>query len=188
VWFAFVAESVGIGIFMRSAISRKNKEKRERIHILLPLSVKQIAIARIFLPILFWMGFIIWFWINISIFRFDSIDITIIWLVFSITGLYLCFNAAVFMSYDLNFYEMQKRNKAILKIISIAWIQILVIILLWFYMGTLDETAPTFITLVLSSLEFLFYSQWGVFGFITLGLISTFLSIVVFKKRKSYME
>lgn len=184
-WFAYVGESVGIGIFLRSAKSRKYKEKRERMHVLLPLSVKQIAMARILLPILFWIGFIFWFWLNILIFRAESIDITIFWVIFSITGHYLCFNAAVYINYDLDYYLIEKRNKVLLKIISIWWIAALVSLLLWFFMGTLDETAPT---LIKSLREYLFFSPWGAFGFLSIGLLSTYLCTIIFMKRKSYVE
>jgi len=184
-WFAYVGESVGIGIFIRSAKSRKHKEKRERMHVLLPLSTKQIALSRIVLPILFWMGFIFWFWLNILIFRGENIDTTIVWVIFSITGHYLCFNAAVYINYDLDYYLIEKRKKVLLKIISICWIAALASILLWFFMGALDREGPS---LIRSLREYLFFSPWGAFGFLAIGLLSTYLCLIIFMKRRSYVE
>ena len=178
-WFAYVGESVGIGIFIRSAKSRKHKEKRERMHVLLPLSTKQIALSRIVLPILFWMGFIFWFWLNILIFRGESIDMTIAWVIFAITGHYLCFNAAIYINYDLDYYLIEKRKAALQKIISICWIVVLVSLLLLFFMGVLDREGPSLIT---SLRDYLFFSLWGAFGFLAIGLLSTCLSIIIFMK------
>lgn len=162
--------------------SRRYKERRERLYVLVPLSLKQIGMARALLPFLLWITIVFLFWIIVMIFRPYYLELKMVWMTLSLTGLFLGLISTKYMQHDVQFYFFEKYQKYIWG--SLLLFKVLASLLVL----SLISEVLRFLYPLRPLAEHIFFTPWGAFGLILFALIVTYLSVIAFAKRKSYVE
>jgi len=162
--------------------SRRYKERRERLYVLMPLSLKQIGMARAFLPILLFISIVLLFWIIVLIFNPYNLELKMVWMTLSLTGLFLGLIPTEYMQHDVQFYFLGKNQKFL-------WLSLLLFrVFASLLVLSLISEALRFLYPLKPLAEHIFLTPWGAFGLILFALIVTYLSVIAFAKRKSYAE
>jgi len=156
-----------------------HKEKRDRLHALLPIPLKQMGMARVFVLFGFWMILLVLFLLTNIIIGNTSSFSTIFWEFMSLTGFIFMVNSAPFIHRDLTFIFLKKYQRFLLTILYIIFVMIGYILFIVFVIplgnyGSLygvDE----FIRLHL-------LSPRGAVIFLATGICFTYLSIKFFSR------
>jgi len=173
-----------LAIFISGAIatgitSPKYKDKRDRFHITLPLSIKKIGIARLAYPVLVYFSLAILFFITSFMLKAYSIKLNTLWEILSINGFALILITCTHIHHDLKFYFLNKNQRA--AELAIYMLVMLVMAFEWFKLILQRGQLGTFE-------EHILFSPIGAFGCNLIGIGLAYLSILVFTKRKSYSE
>jgi hypothetical protein len=166
-------------------IINHQKEKWDRFHVLLPIPLRVVSLARVLFMILFWL-------VIAGLFLFSNILVggltntgTFGWHLLTTTSFILMVNAGTFLQRDI--YQIVK-NKAVRLLIGIVWIGLLLFVYMLFALliiptsdfGSLDFIRILFHKTLLTSL--------GSILFFIVGLVFTLLSCVLYVKRSHYLE
>ncbi len=161
------------------------KEKRDRIHKSLPLSDGTIACYRVFSLPLYWLLLsIIFILCNLLVQGIMGI-FPLFWFLLSLTGFILAINAAPLLQRDLQHIFMAKYQRSL---IALVWACLFVSFYLIFYF------------LIIPLKNFGLFSDQKVYfqesmssadyslAFLCVGLLMSFVNVLLFKKRKVYTE
>jgi hypothetical protein len=165
------------------------KEKAERYHATLPIARGEIALARLLVIDLFWLTIFVLFWILFLIIRPQSFQLSIIWYSLSVTGILVAVNAYPFIHRDLFYCFTGLYQKVILTFIYVILLLLatllfsLTAILRYFPDVPLDSAVPLH-----ASFAELTWMPIGALFFLMLGFGLSYLSLIVFQKRKHYLE
>ena len=163
------------------------KEKRDQQHVLLPLSLLQVAIARLLFVIIIWSSLLLLYWIATCSVRPYLTDI-IIWETLSVTGLILIANAFPFIHVDLTRVFNEKYQRAILSMFYVVIVILGVIIFMLFNVN--DYSWVIFKPLLILKNNFIKITKPPVFALFCLlsGMVITILNLIIFKNRKTYIQ
>jgi hypothetical protein len=154
--------------------SQSDKEKRDRLHSLLPVSIKQLALIRLVFVIVFQLGFVV---ILVSHFlkTYFGKDNSVFWSILVANGFILSFINIFIIYAELGFFNTKKYRLVFIGIISF--------ILVGFSFALYQGLFRTF---------FIMGSNFGkspidalVFNLVCFGMF--YLSYVSFVRRKSYL-
>ena len=163
------------------------KEKRERFQMLLPLSITQIGFFRLIFTLVTWLSFLILFWIGTSTVKPYQYDL-IFWDTLSVTGFVIIANAFPFIYRDLtNIFSSNISRILLMVFYSIAMIVGIVIFNLF---GINENSWKIFKPLLplKENVVHIFYSWIGALIFLGLGFCLTGISLIIFKRRKTYID
>lgn len=181
-----MASMTGIIFLSKSFIIAK--EKRHRFITLLPLKQWTIALTRVLFIILIWLSFLVMYWLGTAVIRPYRTDI-LIWDTLSFTGLVLLANAIILVYYDLLYTLANNKQKVILGFIFLSLVFIGYIV--FFLFGVDEQSWNIFKTLFLPyKNDFSSFSSnyIGAGVSLSIGFIMTILSVIVFKRRKTYTQ
>ena len=181
-----MASMTGIIFLSKSFIIAK--EKRHRFITLLPLKQWTIALTRVLFIILIWLSFLVMYWLGTAVIRPYRTDI-LIWDTLSFTGLVLLANAIILVYYDLLYTLANNKQKVILGFIFLSLVFIGYIV--FFLFGVDEQSWNIFKTLFLPYKNYFssFSSNYiGAGVSLSIGFIMTILSVIVFKRRKTYTQ
>jgi hypothetical protein len=154
--------------------SQSDKEKRERFHSLLPISIKRLAFIRLVFVIVFQFGFLV---IQFSHFftTYFGKDNSAFWSILVGNGFILSVINIFIIYTDLGFFNTKKYRLIFLGIIAL----ILIALALIFFLGFLRSDFVMGSNFAKSPLDAL------IFNLICFGMF--YLSYVLFIRRKSYL-
>jgi len=185
-----IKSMMGVGIIFIILLRLVNisKNKKDRFHFLLPLSVRKIAITRLCFAITIWLSFLIFYWIGSSTAKPYRIDL-IFWEALSITGFILITNAFVFIYRDITsvFYGKFKNNVSVILYNFMIIIGYLIFYLLFSITIPYFDFLKHLVPFQIEGAEFS-SSLTGTIFFNVIGLGLSSLSIYVFTHRKSYLK
>lgn len=167
---------------------RTTKEKSDRHHLLLPISLHQIGLARILVGLTIWLFLLAIFFGVLGLLRSGSFQGWIIWYALSATGIWLVATALPFIFRDLTYIFTGKFQKLILVGVYLLLIAALALI---FSAAALLRYSLLSLHTALSLNTF-----WGEFNstasgafiLLALSLGISYGSVLVFKYRKSYLD
>ena len=161
------------------AINSEEKESRKNpLYVKLPVSVRQIGIARNMLWISFWISLVILLGFSILINKYASIKMTDLWLILTIAGLMIILGASTSIVQDLRFcFQGKILSRALRMCLVLIPIIAAVIYLCFSISGSVRVYLARRLLMPWSSI---------LMGFIAAGLVV--LSVIVFERRKSYLE
>lgn len=171
-------------LFLLYFFLKRQNEKRTRFHHILPQSLIQLSVARLFFPILFGLGSLTLYALSYYRFPVSGNPDILIWRVLIFSSLLISGNAAYSISFDLGngFPEWHPAKRTI--IISMVWLYVLGSVLLYWEPPVWEmmwkESLP-------AGIRFFYFTAPGS---IILHLVSgglCWLSVVVFKKRQVYL-
>lgn len=160
-------------------------QKRDRLHVLLPATLWHIGISHLFYPIIVLLCMYLLLFLSALVvqpFIEYSLTMPSHRHILTLTGLVLIVNAVILLFRDLRMTFTKKHQRFL---IFIFWALVYFGALLPFYIvtnffGLFGENTPAqkFLTRLLESPT----------GFLLSGIILSVLSVIVFMKRKSYVE
>ena len=160
-------------------------QKRDRLHVLIPISLWQIAIPHLLYPL--FVLLIVYCLLLVSVltarpFVNYALSMPSLAHMITLTGFVLIVNAVVLLQRDLRMTFAKKPQRFL---IFLFWFAVYIGALLPFYvitnfLGVFGEDTPAqnFLTRLLESPA----------GFLAAGLLLSTISLVVFVKRKSYVD
>lgn len=160
-------------------------QKRDRLHVLFPVSLCKIGMTHLFYPVIVLL--IMYFLLFVSVlaarpFVNYSLTMPSFSHMLTLTGLVLIVNAVILLHRDLRMIFSRKPQRLL---IFVFWFVVYIGALLPFYvvtnfLGVFGENTPAqnILTRLLESST----------GFMAAGLLLSALSLVVFIKRKSYVD
>lgn len=160
-------------------------QKRDRLHVLFPVSLCKIGMTHLFYPVIVLL--IMYFLLFVSVlaarpFVNYSLTMPSFSHMLTLTGLVLIVNAVILLHRDLRMIFSRKPQRLL---IFVFWFVVYIGALLPFYvvtnfLGVFGENTPAqnILTRLLESFT----------GFMAAGLLLSALSLVVFIKRKSYVD
>ena len=164
------------------------QDKKDRQHATLPLPVRQVGVLRLLYIIIIWLGLVVLFWICSSTIRPYRVD-TIIWETLSLTGFIFMANAILFIHRDLYLSLSRRYQKAGL-MAAYSFIIVLGYVLFYFifavsipyfkFLRQLDPFKDNFKTIASSPYAILLSNVLGI-GF-------SIMSVVIYERRRSYIE
>ncbi|MFC2168928.1 hypothetical protein ACFLRW_08085 [Acidobacteriota bacterium] len=198
-WIAYFLLNAGIFLHFNMKI-RWHREKRDRIHQVLPVSLRRISIARIFV---FFVGLIAILLGSLALFGlFHNLLLntaTSFLSIFAMTGFTLVFNAIYFFLVpDLKGYTATDKKflaipvSVFYKVFRIFFICIgCVVGLFAFLLAQIGEGFPgrgIFESYMVNLYKGIFQSPFWTIVFLTFSLCLYFLAMLLFENRRSYLE
>ena len=184
---------VAVFIVMVSGYLIRFSSKRDRLHYLLPLSTRRIALARYLIAILFWLSLVVLFLFSLIfvkpetfIMKHRGFESTLLWDLIALNGFLLILNANYLLSRDLAFCFRRKR-----KILFVYYDQI---------PSILSNLTTFFIIVFISYMDvfnvepgraIIFSTLVSPFGAVSLncvGLLISLVSIRIYSNRTSYLN
>jgi len=163
--------------------NRRFTEKRVRLQQLLPLSLKDLSVGRIFFQLWFWAGALLLCGLSHLFYGSDSARHYLVWRLLALNSLLISTNAVYLISYDLWTDVSEKSNSTRVAIIILLWIYIF--LSGHFYIE--PESWPLATADSIPAVNRIFYfTPWGV---LLLHLISfglCFGSVKVYQRRRTY--
>lgn len=162
-----------------------HKEKRDRFHLLLPVSVRQIGLVRVIFLIGFWTTILLVFILsNVFVGNLQN-NPTLIWNAVSLTGFVLVVNSALYLQRDLTNIFTSKGQRFLL---SVVWVILVTIGYVLFVLLVMPVESFGSLDVVKEFFTMNFITPGGAFLTFLMGLGLTILSIVLFGRRKLYIE
>ena len=198
-WIAYFILAAGIFLPLNIKL-RWHREKRDRVHRMLPLSLRRISIARFFV---FFTGLMAIFLASLALFGlFHSLvpnTSTSFLSIFSMTGFALVFNAIYyFLVPDLKGYTATDNKllaipvRVLYKVFRIFCICIGSVVGLFAFLlvqiGENFQGRGSFDRLMTNLYKGIFQSPFWTIVFLTFSLFLFFLAILLFENRRSYVE
>jgi len=180
--------AVGIMVACFVRLISYTKEKKDRYHTSLPLPVRRIGLSRLLYIISIWICFVILFWISSSAIRPYPLD-KIILETLTMSGFILMANATLFIYRDLfrfSFGSIRKSGFRIFNVVMILLGYILFYII--FAVGIPYFSFLRRINLFKENFHNVASSPYAVIVFNLLGIGLTIMSVILFARRKSYLE
>lgn len=161
----------------------RNIQKRDRLHVLLPVSLRQIGIFHLLYPLMILGGIYCVYFLAAAVFQVLADRPPTMLTVshgFTLFGMVLIYNAVLLLFRDLNSTVSQHPRKSLLPLL---WLLIYLTALLPFYvitnfLGIFGENTPL--------QKFLSRMIAAPLGFVAAGLLLSGISLLVFCKRESY--
>ena len=162
-------------------------EKRTRHNVLLPLKSWQIGLSRLLFAILIWATCLILYWLATLTAQLYLQGI-IIWDTISLSGLVLIANALVFIFIDVNYTRINKIQKILLMLLY-PFLMFCVFIA-FFIFGVSEQSWKITKFLLPYKADFSSFSATVIGALISLliGIAATYVSIMVFKRRRMYLN
>lgn len=180
--------AVGIMVACFVRLISYTKEKKDRYHTSLPLPLRRIGFSRLLYIISIWICFVILFWISSSTIRPYLID-KIILETLTMSGFILMANATLFIYRDLfqtSSGSVRKLDFQIFRAIMILLGYILFYII--FAVGIPYFSFLRRINLFKENFHNVASSPYAAIVFNLLGIGLTIMSVILFARRKSYLE
>jgi hypothetical protein len=164
------------------------QEKMDRFYMKLPISLFYVSVLRILYLSIFWLVLLTIFWLNYLIFAFEYLDTFIIWDIISLSGLIFAAIAIPLLHRDLNNLFLGKNQKLIVSSVYGLALVFGYLFLLLFFIA--EDSSSTLEGLLFYKEIISIITSVGTGPFIILlsgsGLL--YLSTVIFKKRKLYLD
>jgi hypothetical protein len=162
-------------------------EKRNRHNMALPLKSWQIGLSRLLYCIIVWVIFLILYWSATATAHPYRIAI-IIWDTISLSGLVLIANALMFIFVDLNYIGIKGIQKILLAFL--APFLLLGGFIVFFIFNVSEQTWSIFKILLPYKANFSSFSATaiGAISSLLIGIAATYLSVLVFKRRRTYLQ
>ncbi|MBN1223578.1 MAG: hypothetical protein JXB23_10030, partial [Candidatus Aminicenantes bacterium] len=175
----------GLAFYIR--FFRRAIEKRDRYHSLLPLSQNRIAFSRVIFVICLWVVFVMLYWLSTAKLRPYHVGITV-FEILAVSGFVLMANALPYIYRDVSASMVRSMDKVLWMIIM----SVLNVVGIVFFLaiGATENSWKIFQLLlplrnVVSKVAGTFP---GALLFLLLGLGMTLLSVLCFKKKRSFVE
>ncbi|HEX9973567.1 MAG TPA: hypothetical protein VGD14_15960 [bacterium] len=166
---------------------RLQREKRDRFHHILSLSVWELGISRVLQIILFWLSLL-----SLVLFAFvlrpSTFELKILWDLLSLTGFVLVMNAAPYIYRDLSLCFHAKSKKVVLVILYVLMILVGYFLFMLFVVSAESISLSSDLVLVKKGFSSFINTFKGALFFNLCGIILTGISLYVFSKRKTYTE
>lgn len=181
IWMVFFAALIAGGW----ALNDRLNQKRIRFYTLLPLSPGRLAIVRFALPVTVWSSLIFLYWIFYFMGSTGRIESHLLWHILYMTGLFFVIMVIRDLYNDLKYFLYGRRPTFMLGAAAFVIIQII----FWSYFlttysyygvlpfGALRKFVPTFLL-----------SSFTAFISVFIGFGVAVCSIVLFRRRKSFLE
>jgi len=178
----------GIILIFLLRSTRFLKDKKDRLFILLPLSIRQIAITRLLFIVTVWLSFVLIYWLSSLTIKSYHPNL-VLWETLSLTGFILIVGAYPFLFRDISICFPGRYQRLALGIFNLI---ILIISYAVFYM-LFATNVPYFEFLRRLEPQQTEYakisaSPLGTIIFLLLGLGVSSASVYLFKYRKSYLN
>lgn len=166
---------------------RLQREKRDRFHHILTLSIWKLGISRVLQIIAFWFSLL-----SLVLFAFvlrpSTFELKILWDLLSLTGFVLVMNAAPFIYRDLSYCFHAKSKKVVLVIVYALMILAGYLLFMLFVVSADSISLSSDLVLLKKNFSNFINTFRGALFFNLCGIISTGISLYVFSKRKTYTE
>lgn len=182
---ALLMTMVAVVFFYR--ILRSMLEKRDRYHVLLPLSGTRNALSRLLFVICLWICFVLLYWLSTLTVKPYSAEI-IIFEMLSATGFVLAANALPYIHHDLVLCLRRNYQKILWMVTYITLVCLGVVFYLSFVVTSSSWKIFKFFLPLKNSMVPYTTSVLGASVFLAIGLAMTWLSVLVFKQRKTYTD
>jgi hypothetical protein len=181
IWMMFLATLILYGFTKIELI----RHKKDRYLTLLPLPIHKFAILRFILPIFFWLSMIILFWLIYFISSVGNIQFHFLWNFLYISGLLLSLISIRFIFNDLQYIRNRRKSKKLMITIAVILIQVL----FWPYFLTLYSyyNVKPF-DFLKSNIPRILLSNASAILSVVIGLGCVILSILIFMRRKTYLD
>jgi len=181
IWMMFLATLILYGFTNIESI----RHKRDRYLTLLPLPIHKVAILRFILPIFFWLSMITLFWLIYFISSQGNVRFHFLWNFLYISGLLLCLISIRFIFNDLQHIRSGRKSKKLIIAIAVILIQVL----FWPYFLTLYSyyNVKPF-DFLKRNLPTLLLSHTSAIISVIVGLVCVGLSVVIYLKRRSFLQ
>ena len=168
-------------------IVRLYREKRDRFHHILSLSIWELGISRVLQVIVFWMSllFLVFF---VFVLRPSIFNMKILWDLLSLMGFVLVLNAAPFIYRDLSYCFHSKSKKVVLVIAYALMILAGYLLFMLFVVSVGSISLSSDLVLVKKNFSSFINTFSGALFFNLCGIILTGISLYIFSKRKTYTE
>jgi len=167
-------------------ILREILEKRDRHHILLPLSGTKTALSRLMFMIFLWAGFVLLYWLSTSAVKPYTVEIIILEML-SVSGFILMANALPYIHRDL---VLSLQRKYLRTLWLITYVSLMCLGVTLYFVFAVTRSSWTIFRIFLpikDSLQPFTASVAGACVFLALGLGMTWVSVLVFNRRKAYV-
>lgn len=169
------------------SIIKLYREKRDRFHHILMLSIWKLGISRVLPIIAFWFSLL-----SLVLFAFvlrpSTFDLKILWDLLSLTGFVLVMNAAPYIYRDLSLCFHDKSKKNVLVILYVLMILAGYLMFMLFVISAESISLSSDLVLVKKNFSSFINTFIGALIFIFCGIIFTGMSLYIFSKRKTYTE
>jgi hypothetical protein len=164
--------------------SSRSTEKRTRYHHLLPVDIHKLGMVRLFFQSVYLISVLALFWFYQLYAVPSGFHHLPIWRFLFLSSLLIITNAAFSLSFDIWLGIQHKDRFLKIIIFMFLWLSVLSVgvfhVESWIY-DMLNRPFPAFIRMI-------YYKPIGVIGLHVLGLGLSYLSVVIFVRRKSYLE
>lgn len=168
-------------------ILRTMLEKRDRYHALLPLSGTRIALSRLMFMICLWAGFTLLYWLSTLTVKPYSVEIIILEML-TTSGFVLMANALPYIHRDLFLCLQRSYQKTLWMIVYSTSMCVGMVLFLAFFV---TKSSWRIFRVLLPLNEFITPFSTSILGagfFLFLGLGMTWLSVFLFKQRRTFVE
>jgi hypothetical protein len=162
-------------------------EKRDRYHVLLPLSGTAIALSRPMSIICLWAGFVLLYWLITSTVRPFQKEIIVFEMV-AVSGFVLTANALPYIQRDVSTRLHNNFQRALWMIVGTACVGVGVVL---FFTLNVTQSSWQIMRVFLplkNQISPYLGSFLGAGLFLFVGLVLTWASVHLFKKRKAFVE
>lgn len=180
--------AVGIMVASFFRLISYTKEKKDRYHTSLPLPLRWIGFSRLLYIVSIWICFVVLFWVSSSTIKPYPIDKTIVETL-TLSGFILMANATLFIYRDLfqsTFGSVRKLGVQVFRSMMILLGYALFYII--FSVGIPYFSFLRRINLFKENFHHLASSPYAAIIFNLLGIGLTIMSVILFARRKSYLE
>jgi len=168
-------------------IVRLHREKRDRFHHTLSLRNWELGISRVLQIITFWFS-LLFLVLFAFVLRPSIFDLKTLWDLLSLTGFVLVMNAAPFIYRDLSYCFHAKSKKIVLVILYALMIMAGYLLFMLFVVSVESISLSNDLVLVKKGFSNFINTFIGALFFNLCGIILTWISLLVFSKRKTYTE
>jgi len=168
-------------------ILRTMLEKRDRYHALLPISGTRTALSRLMFMICLWAGFALLYWLSTLTVKPYSVEIIILEML-TASGFVLMANALPYIHRDLVLCLQRSYQRTLVMIVYSTSMCVGMVLFLAFFVTKSSWKIFRILLPLKISMNPFTTSLLGASIFLVLGLGMTWLSVLVFKRRKTFVD
>ena len=174
-----------VAIVWLNTLVKLQKEKRECMHVKIPISIRTIGLSRLLYLFIFWIIIAALFFIISWIVKDRSLDFSDVTANISMTGIIFNAIALTFLQKDLKYFFTGKLAKVILSVLFFILICIAYFV---FVLSVMTFEVRTAFDSLRMGMMSIFFSGWGAVGFMVLGVGLSLMDLWVFGHRKFFLE
>ncbi|KAA3617089.1 MAG: hypothetical protein D8M58_04165 [Calditrichaeota bacterium] len=164
------------------------QEKTDRFYMILPISLNRISLLRIMFLTVFWIILFSLFWINNLIFSFNYLIGFLFWDLISLSGIVFAAISIPLLHRDLNITFQGKNQKLIIgSIYGLIIVLGYIFLMLFFIVSDSTEALNGFVQFRRIA-HIMTSAGVGPLLILSAGSALLYLSMVIFQKRKTYLD